>query len=524
MTRTRRALVAAGFAYAQFLLALVSGLILVPLSLGYLGARQYGLWLASGELLAYLALADAGVFTVLPWLVAAADGRGDLEAIRGHLVHALVVGILVSVVILAAGAGIWYVLPGLLQLPAADRALLEGPLVLLVVGTAVNYPLKAFCGLLLGLQDNQFIGRLVLVQTVLTIGLTVGLLVQGQGLYALAAAASLPPLLGSVAVFVRCRRLCPECLRNWPRPTLAGCRTLFREGVGAWLGGFGNRLINASNGLILLFLGHPEGVTIYACTAKLGQLLQQTCWILPDSGLVGLAQLHGEGTCERLRAVVCNLLRVHLLLAGGGAALLLMVNPGFVGWWVGADYFGGALLNILLAVALITASLSHGLVTTVAVAGWRFQVGAAALLQGALYVPLALWLGGSFGLPGLPAAFVFTEVVVSVCWAVVLQRAAFDLSAGQIGRRVLWPWAVRLLPVLAAAGLTGVALRTAPLWLTAVVSTLAGAVCLWWVRPLFDELPLPARLERWLVRVGLLSRPLEPVGASAPGAPPDQYS
>src|SRR4051812_50112613 len=80
MSRTHRASIAASFAYLQFALSIVVGLGLVPFVLHRVGERLYGYWLASGEVLAYAAMADLGVMGVVPWLIAEADGRSDRRA------------------------------------------------------------------------------------------------------------------------------------------------------------------------------------------------------------------------------------------------------------------------------------------------------------------------------------------------------------------------------------------------------------------------------------------------------------
>src|SRR5207244_3293582 len=60
VSRTRRATIAATFGYAQFGLALIIGIGLVPLILSRLGMRTWGLWLATGELLSYAGMVDLG--------------------------------------------------------------------------------------------------------------------------------------------------------------------------------------------------------------------------------------------------------------------------------------------------------------------------------------------------------------------------------------------------------------------------------------------------------------------------------
>ena len=79
MSKTRKAATIAAFAYVQYGLAIVTGIFLVPLTLRTLGARAWGLWIASSEVLGYAGMVDLGTLGIMPWILAAAVGRDDQE-------------------------------------------------------------------------------------------------------------------------------------------------------------------------------------------------------------------------------------------------------------------------------------------------------------------------------------------------------------------------------------------------------------------------------------------------------------
>jgi O-antigen/teichoic acid export membrane protein len=503
-SRTARALWAAGFSYGQFAIALVAGICLMPLILRCLGRRNYGLWLAGGELLQYMALADGGIFALLPWVLAQADGAREVAAVRRYLANALVIGLGVAVFILLGTFAAWGLLADRVGLAATDRTLLQGPLLVLAGATAVFYPLRIFTALLTGLQDVLFAGWLQLLMSVTGVALSVSLLLAGFGLYAVALAAAVPPVLGGLAALVRTAFAFPELLRGWPSPSWQGVRGLFVQGLGTWISSFGVQLLAASNGLILTYLGQPESMAVYACTAKAPMMLLQLSWVMPDSALVGLAQLHGEAEAGRTRGVVLRLYQLSLLLAGTAACVVLAANPSFVLWWLGPDLFGGLTLNTLLATNLLAATLTHATVTTVAVLGARLQIGLATLLNGVVYVALAVPLGAWLGLPGLVTALLLAGLLTSLAWGLFLQDSTFGLTARDLAASCLVPWGRRMLPALAATGLLGVTLTTRPFWQTLAVSVPCGLLYLWWVRSLWLGLPIPPRFLRWLQRLGRL--------------------
>jgi hypothetical protein len=73
MSRVRRASVAAAFSYLQFGLSMAVGIAMVPFILSRIDIGVYGLWLATGEVLAYAAMADLGILAIVPWIVGQAD-------------------------------------------------------------------------------------------------------------------------------------------------------------------------------------------------------------------------------------------------------------------------------------------------------------------------------------------------------------------------------------------------------------------------------------------------------------------
>src|SRR5262245_28429606 len=380
-------------------------MVLVPLVLRHLGSRTYGLWLTTGELVAYAAMVELGVLGVLPWMFAQADGSSDRGALRRLVSNGLFVGCVVSLGFLSVAIGLWNVLPSALGLTATDRAIVGPPLLVMVAATALTYPLRVYRALLAGLQDVVFDGALGIYEAAITACVTVVMLTKGYGVYALACAAAAASLCGSVAAVARTVYIAPDLFWQWTRPAVAEVRALLSNGLGGWFGALGWQIIAASNSVVITYIGHPEWVPIYSCTARMSGLFMQLGWVLPDSGLIGLAQLSGEEPqSSRLTQRIRALLQLHLLLAGAGACGVLAFNPAFVSKWVGDSFFGGLSLNAVLAATIVSYSIAHGLLTVTAVLGQRVQVGAVSLAHAGLQVACAIFLGHRWGLLGIAAA------------------------------------------------------------------------------------------------------------------------
>jgi O-antigen/teichoic acid export membrane protein len=487
MSRTVKATIAAAFSYVHVGVSVAAGLWLVPFTLSHVGARSYGLWLASGELLAYAGLAELGMLVTLPWLIAQADGQGDRARMRLLVSTGAAAASLSAIAYIALAIVLWTQLPRVLHLGDAERAGVQGPLLIVALAGCVSHPLRAFSAVLAGLQDVRFNGIISLAHWLIGFVLVVSLLAKGHGLYALAIAAAVPPIVSGVAAAIRLRTIAPDLLRGWPRPSLRDIRRLFVEGVGTWIGGWGWRLIAASDSLVLAALGRPAQVAALACTSKLAQAMVQLSWIPCDNGLIGLAQLAAEGQARRLRDALVVMVRVYLALAGSVACVIIAVNPAFVRQWVGSDMFAGPAANVLIAALAIAMSFGHAIAVIPSVLGRRLAIGIATMACGVLHLGLAWALGWRFGVAGVVGAGVISHGIVfsALAWKPFAQSTGTtELS---LVADVVSPWALRMLPMAALAFAVQRFAGTPPLPVTIAIGAVVGAAALFHMRPLYIE-------------------------------------
>jgi O-antigen/teichoic acid export membrane protein len=268
MSRQRRALISAFFTYCQWALSIGTSLVMARVVIRGLGEGMYGLWLAASGLLGYAALSDLGLLTILPWLVATADGRKDEAEIRGLTTRGFALGALVGALFAAVAGALWVAAPALLKASPAERELVFVPFATLVALTALGYPLRAAGGVLKGLQDVTFAGALAALQPAANLGLVLVFLHRGQGMLGLALGAALPLLLVGLAFLWRLWRRHPHLLRGWEGLRRDRLSALVSGGLGAWLSSLGWQLAFSSDAVILAFLGARDAVTVFAITSR----------------------------------------------------------------------------------------------------------------------------------------------------------------------------------------------------------------------------------------------------------------
>ena len=239
--------------------------------------------------------------------------------------------------------------------------------------------------------------------------------------------------------------------------------------------------------------------------------MMQFGWTLPDAALIGLAQLNAEGDRARTNDVVKSLIRLHLLIAGGIACTLLVLNAGFVQSWVGRDLFGGLQLNAIFALDIVVLSAAHALLTPTAVLGQRVGVGILSAANGVAHIGFALLLGHFWGLRGVAAATTVSALVTSIPVAGRMLSSTTGMGVWRLFNEQFFPWFARLLPWAVVGAIVGRVLTTrsdlgrhGPLACGVGITAILGLAYLFTMKGMLRGLPFGARITRILSAIRLV--------------------
>lgn len=153
--RHRRALLSALASVAAKVLSVLTALISVPLTLHYLGAERYGMWLTMSSLVAMLAFADLGVGNGLLNAVAEANGKDDKTQIRSYVSSGFLAlgGVAVLILIIFATLYQFVEWPGVFNVKSLAASEEAGPaLAVFVICFAVAIPMSIVQRVQMGLQ------------------------------------------------------------------------------------------------------------------------------------------------------------------------------------------------------------------------------------------------------------------------------------------------------------------------------------------------------------------------------------
>ena len=445
--RLRRLVAGLGFGYLHTLTALAIGVFLTPYLLSRLGSHDYGLWLMGAQVVAYLALMDIGIVALVPRELAFAVGQGhgaDSPEVRALVARTLAVIWWQLPAVAAVALVTWWLMP-------VEWAPLSGPLGVVVGAFVVLFPLRVFPALLQGLQDLGFLGAAQLGGLVIGTLVTILAVWSGAGLYALALGWITTQVTPAALAWGRLRRR-HACVRPVVRANLAWADARAQLSRGAWISvsQIAQVLLTGTDLMVVGMLIGPEAAVVYACTGKLVTLLANQPQLLLQTALPALSELRGAAARDRLNQVSRSMTQLLFLASGAIVVLVLVVNEGFVSWWVGAERFGGVELTAALVAAMFVRQVNFAAIYTLFCFGYERRLALTSVADGVVGVGAMLVLVPVWGPVGAALSLVAATVAVSL--PANLRALGRETGLPPLAFLAFWnSWALRLAAVLVVA-------------------------------------------------------------------------
>jgi O-antigen/teichoic acid export membrane protein len=415
--RDRRALLTAATSVLARLVALAVALAAVRLTINYLGASRYGLWMTVTSITAFLAFSDFGVGNALINRMSAAFSSGDRVNSPREVSSAVTLLGAVGAAVLVIGAGLLTILPWARIYNVSGLAAAEaGPATFALIACfALVLPLGLVQKIQLGFQDGAVSNIWAVVGSVLSLALLLVCLAMRLGLPWVVLAMAGGPVIALVLNWIQEFGFSRPWIR--PRRDLVDLRTgigLARTGL-LFLGlQLAAAVAFSTDNIIAAQLLGPVAVAQYSVTQRVFMAVPALVSVAAVSlwPAFGEAVVHSDRGWIRRTLVRSSLYAVGLTAVGSlvilaasrpvfsfliGPALVpsLALTIGFSVWAV--LYAFGSVVSMLLNAANV---LVFQLIT--------------ASLMAATSIALKIELGRSFGVAGIIWGTVIAYSLLSV--------------------------------------------------------------------------------------------------------------
>ena len=397
-------------------------LISVPLTLGYLGPEQFGMWMTISAVIAMLGFADFGLSNGILNAVAHASGRNAAEEIHDIISNGLFMLCIIGTVILLAFTAFYAHIPwpSIFNVTTTTAALETGPVVLvLVLCFIATLPLGLTQKIQIGLQQGYWAN---LWETLGSIGGLLGIFLairfEAGLLWVALAMAGMPVIFRAVNTLVFFGYQKYTLRPRFKHINFGTVRGLMRTGLLFFILQLAVIVGFQSDNIIIARILGVEAVAGYDVALKLSTLPAMFIGlvVVAQWPAYGAALTHGD--TNWIRRTFSRTLRLSLAVAIPFAIVLLFLGDKIIGLWAGPDVVpsmgllaGMSAWSVLLVIGNVISALLNGLHVV------RFQA-ICAMLMAAGNILLSIYLVGKIGATGaiygtLAAYTIFTLIP---CW------------------------------------------------------------------------------------------------------------
>jgi O-antigen/teichoic acid export membrane protein len=400
--------------------------VTAPFLLDWLGTTRYGAFRAAMGWFGFIGLLDLGVGGALQAVFARALGTGDSLGVVAAARTGARVYFMLAAMMAAAAAGLTFVLPGLIRLPAA----LTGELRLgcgMYLLTFAYLPLISFRPLAEAEQRGYLVNLLMAGQLFGAAAAGVALAYAGWGFVGQFAALVIGGAVFHFGLAWDGIRRHPEVLDQTKVTTGVG-RSLRDLGWPTLLFTLSGRLGLTTDEIIVAGLLGPTAVTSFFLSKQVIAVAGGQIHAVGGATWAGLVDLHFRGERELFVLRFTQLTRLTAIV---GAGLLLPVavwNRSLIGLWVGSDRYAGE------AVTWLTAWTAWG---QAVVAFWLWPMVAtgrvratlpAILCSTAINLGVSLSATAALGLPGPLIGTAVASAGVTWWWTLLLLKRHFGVQ------------------------------------------------------------------------------------------------
>lgn len=391
--------------------------VLVPMTLGYLNEYEYGVWLTLNSILSWIYIFDIGLGNGLRNRLTEALARNDFQSAKIYVstsffCMSIIAGLIFGIFFLAQHFIDWY---GFLNVDPTKVGNLDSVIVIVVATVCLTFVFKLIGSIYMAHQlpavNNllTFLGSLVSLIVIAILKQTTDGSLKEVAI-TFTASAALIYILAYPLTFKKYKTISP----SFNAIKLSHFKSLATLGINFMLIQIAVLVIFMTSNVIISRLFGPEEVTPYNIAFKLFSAFNMAFTILLSPLWSAVTDAYTRGDYNWIRHSMQKMKKIWILMTIA-MIITVMLAKYLYNLWVGDEVVIPLQLSAWMAVYIALSSLSNLYANIINGFGKLKLQLISALIQGIVYIPLAVWCSKLFGVCGilvaLSAICLFSSVI-----------------------------------------------------------------------------------------------------------------
>lgn len=409
-SRKKAAFYLALFDYLRQFVLILRGLVLIPLYIKYLGGELYGLWAASGGVLAVFSAFDLGLGRMLIQRVSHFYGKKDFKYTSLYYFNGILIYILIGIIVLILGYLISGWITTIINTPQNHFNLVKECFQLSMVFTFIRLMNVGLTGgseaLLRPVVPRASMAIFALLGVITTIillnkgvgllSIPIGYLVQESGVF----------IFNSTNFIYLLRKLKSKININ-----LNIIKEYFELSPYLMGAKFGKRLIENLEPTLISIMINPSMAASYRITSRAASFIRQFMNTTISANFSSFSHLVGEGRFVRANKIVNYILSFGLVVGGILFISYIALNKSFISLWVDEENYLGMWVTGLIAFSYLGKILQNYYYSLIVGLGEIKKSSLNSFFEAFARLLLIYLLGKSLGIWGVPIAVMLTTLI-----------------------------------------------------------------------------------------------------------------
>ena len=409
--------------YINNAIIIIQGLLLIPLYLHFIGERLYGLWLATGGILAWLGFMDMGLGSLMIQRVSSAYGQRNFKQATEYFVNGLVVFVFLVLLFCISIFTLSYLIPGWLSATGPEIPLLRVCFQLAGLASAAELLNNCLRGFSQALQRPLFTILCMIAFRILGLTAIIILLFHNYNLWALPIGLLINAIPVLLLNFYYSVSLTRQLGGVWKID-----KTIIRDfyclSPVMLAGRMGSSLVASIEPTIIAIVSRPELATAYIITKRAADMIVMLIQVISASIFPSFSHLYSEGNTEKFQSILIMVSSLSFSIALITIGTYLTANEVFVQLWVGIEQFLGIKVTLLISIGSLIIVVNHFLNRFLTGSGDLAFPSLLILAEAVTRVTFMAILLYRFDIIGLPMA---TITSCSICFCVYYKRLKVKL-------------------------------------------------------------------------------------------------
>lgn len=421
------------FGYANIFMSLVRNILMVPLYLSFISISEYGAWLATGSALINIIVTDFGLAGATLQRVSYLLGGNDKKVLGDAVGTSILSGLILSMVLSCISFLLAPFIPQILDLDENASTLIYNCFLLAILANAVAVLGVVALGVLKSLRSPILAGVINVASDAVSIGVTVVLMFNEFGLYAIAIGLVVRAFILMISGTIFAILTSIKQFDVYPNISISEANILFRNTGYLFISSIAMKIQTQADTFFVGAFVSPASAGIYGLTMRAYETVHMIANQINRGVAPSLANLYGSGDELRYKEVVYRFALLLIFIGSIGMGCYAILNESFVQLWVGEEFYLGDISTYLLAIGglvLLVGSVGYDVLSSSA----EFKFLSRVFLMGSIiHAVLIYFILQVFGIELAPLARLITCLIWGcVFWSVIYSK--YSLSSHAINR------------------------------------------------------------------------------------------